>query len=277
MPRYGYRLAEHVVPAVTEAGQAGPDGPDQADLDLGDRHRRRGPEVSPDHAERVDEHAAPDAGRGPGGRLVRVGNLPHGGDPHGVLDGARSHQRDPVLLLEQPGGPGGGQHQQLGPGDRQRAGQLAEPHVVADGQARAHPGERAHDRGGPRRDQVGLAVPERVEQVQLAVGSDQLAGSVVGHRGVVHPAVRGGLEDPGDSATPVCFAVAASPEQNGPSSGSAAARRSEPNLTWVASGNTARSAPCSAASVSGGLHPSWFTSGRELTGIWHSATRIYAA
>ena len=107
-----------------------------------------------------------------------------------------------MLLLEQPGGPGGGQHEQLGPGDRQRAGQLAEPHVVADRQARAHPGERADDRGGPRRDLVGLALPERVEQVQLAVGSDQLAGSVVGHRGVVHPAVRGGLEDPGDERDP---------------------------------------------------------------------------
>ena len=52
-----------------------------------------------------------------------------------------------------------------------------------------------------------------------------------------------GSNTPATSATPVCLAAAASPEQNGPSSGSAAARRSEPNLTWVASGNTARSAP----------------------------------
>ena len=224
--------AEHVVPAVTEAGQAGPDGPDQAGIDLGDRHRRRGPEVGPDHAERVDEQAAPDSGRGPGGRLVRVGNLPHGGDPHGVLDGARSHQRDPVLLLEQPGRPGGGQHQQLGPGHRQRAGQLAEPHVVADRQARAHPGERAHDRGGPRRDHLGLPMPERVEQVQLAVGGDQLAGSVVGHRGVVHPAVRGGLEDSGDERDPGLLRRGGQPGAERPVQrlGRGAQVRAEPDL-----------------------------------------------
>ena len=86
-----------------------------------------------------------------------------------------------------------------------------------------------------------------------------------------------GSKTPATSAIPVCFAVAASPEQNGPSSGSAAARRSEPNLTWVASGNTARSAPCSAASVSASRTRPELTSGWELTGIWHSATRISAA
>ena len=71
--------------------------------------------------------------------------------------------------------------------------------------------------------------------------------------------------------------AAASPEQNGPSSGSAAARRSEPNLTWVASGNTARSAPEPAAWPRAALTRSRFTEGRELTGIWHSATRMFAA
>ena len=83
-----------------------------------------------------------------------------------------------------------------------------------------------------------------------------------------------GSNTPATSATPVCLAAAASPEQNGPSSGSAAARRSEPNLTWVASGNTARSAPLSAASARASLTRPELTSGRELTGIWHSATCI---
>jgi hypothetical protein len=45
-------------------------------------------------------------------------------------------------------------------------------------------------------------VPERVEQVQLPVGGDELAGPVVGHGGVVHPAVWRGLEDPGDERDP---------------------------------------------------------------------------
>ena len=86
-----------------------------------------------------------------------------------------------------------------------------------------------------------------------------------------------GSKTPATSATPVCFAVAASSEQNGPSSGSAAARRSEPNLTWVASGNTARSAPCSPAARSAARTRTRFDKGWELTGIWHSATRISAA
>ena len=200
--RTGGRGPEHVVAAVGQAGQGGPDRGDQAGVDLGDGHAGRGPEVGPDHAERVHQHAAPDAGRGPGGPLVRVGDLPDGGDPHGVLDGARPHQRDPVLLLVQPGRPRGGQHEQFGPAGRQRTGQLAEPHVVADLQPGPHPGQRAHDRRGTRRDLFGLAVPERVEQVQLAVGGDQLTGAVVGHRGVVDPAVRGGLEHPGYQRDP---------------------------------------------------------------------------
>ncbi len=45
-------------------------------------------------------------------------------------------------------------------------------------------------------------MPERVEQVQLPVGGDQLPGPVVGHRGVVHPAVRRGLEHPGHQRHP---------------------------------------------------------------------------
>ncbi len=86
-----------------------------------------------------------------------------------------------------------------------------------------------------------------------------------------------GSKTPATSATPVCFAAAASPAQNGPSSGSAAARRSDPNLIWVASGNTARSAPRSAASARAARTRPELTSGRELTGIWHNATRISAA
>ena len=34
----GYWPAEHIVPAVNQAGQAGPDGPDQVGIDFGDRH-----------------------------------------------------------------------------------------------------------------------------------------------------------------------------------------------------------------------------------------------
>ena len=83
-----------------------------------------------------------------------------------------------------------------------------------------------------------------------------------------------GSNTPATSATPVSLAAAASPEQNGPSSGSAAARRSDPNLTCVASGNTARSAPPPAASCNARRTRSALTEGRELTGIWHSATRI---
>ncbi len=83
-----------------------------------------------------------------------------------------------------------------------------------------------------------------------------------------------GSNTPATSATPVCLAAAARPEQNGPSSGSAAARRSDPNLTWVASGNTARSAPWSAAwPIAARTRPA-LTSGEELTGIWPNATRM---
>jgi len=70
------------------------------------------------------------------------------------------------------------------------------------------------------------------------------------------------------------LAAAARPEPNGPSSGSAAARRSDPNLTCVASGNTARSAPCSAAEVSASLTLSKLTDGEDDTGIWPNATRM---
>ena len=83
-----------------------------------------------------------------------------------------------------------------------------------------------------------------------------------------------GSNTPATSATPVSLAADASPEQNVPSSGSAAARRSEPNLTCVASGNTARSAPCSAAEASVSRTLPKFTAGFELTGIWPNATRM---
>jgi hypothetical protein len=86
-----------------------------------------------------------------------------------------------------------------------------------------------------------------------------------------------GSKTPATSATPVSLAADASPEQNGPSSGSAAARRSQPNLTCVASGNTARSAPWSAAWTRANLTRLELTSGRELTGIWPNAIRILAA
>jgi hypothetical protein len=64
--------------------------------------------------------------------------------------------------------------------------------------------------------------------------------------------------------------------QNGPSSGSAAARRSDPKRTIVASGKTASSAFPAAASVSAARTRDRFTETSELTGIWHKAIRIPA-
>ena len=179
---------------------------------------------------------------GPGRRRVGVGHLPGGGDPDGVLDRAGPHQRDPVLLLEQPRRPRRrGTTISDAPADRQRPGQLGEPHVVADLQPDAAPPRARHDhRVGPRRDQLGLALPERVEQVQLPVRRDQLARPRRTPPRCCTPGRPGaGSNTPATSATPAVAAAAASPAQNGPSSGSAAARRSRPNRTCVASGNTA--------------------------------------
>ncbi len=64
-----------------------------------------------------------------------------------------------------------------------------------------------------------------------------------------------GSNTPATAATPAVAHAAASPAQNGPSSGSAAARRSVPNRTIVASGNTASSAPSAAASSQRGPRP----------------------
>ena len=83
-----------------------------------------------------------------------------------------------------------------------------------------------------------------------------------------------GSKTPTIAATPVSAHAAATPVQNGPSSGSAAAARSDPNLAIVASGNTARSARPSAASASADFTRARLTAGSGLTGIWHKATRM---
>ena len=83
-----------------------------------------------------------------------------------------------------------------------------------------------------------------------------------------------GSNVPTTAATPVAAQAAATAEANGPSSGSATARRSDPNRAIVASGNTARSAPPAAASSRASRTRRTLTSGSELTGIWHRAIRM---
>ena len=83
-----------------------------------------------------------------------------------------------------------------------------------------------------------------------------------------------GSKTPTTAATPADAHAAASSEQNGPSSGSAAARKSLPNLTMVASGNTASDAPPLAASSSAVCTRARLTEGSGLTGSWHNAIRM---
>ena len=83
-----------------------------------------------------------------------------------------------------------------------------------------------------------------------------------------------GSKTPTTAATPADAHAAATPEQNGPSSGSAAARRSLPNLTMVASGNTASDAPPPDASSSAARTRDRLTTGSGLTGSWHNAIRM---
>ena len=83
-----------------------------------------------------------------------------------------------------------------------------------------------------------------------------------------------GSNTPATAATPADAHAAAIAVQNGPSSGSAAERRSAPNRTIVASGKTASSAPPAAASRSALRTRFRFTAGSGLTGIWPKAIRI---
>ena len=76
-----------------------------------------------------------------------------------------------------------------------------------------------------------------------------------------------GSNTPATAATPAAAQAAPSPAQNGPSSGSAAARRSDPNRAIVASGNTASSAPPAPASRSASRARDRLTTGSGLTGI----------
>ena len=86
-----------------------------------------------------------------------------------------------------------------------------------------------------------------------------------------------GSNTPATSATPLARAASARPPPNGPSSGSAMARRSLPNRACVASGNTARSAPRPAAPDRASRTLPRLTPGSGLTGNWHKATRMPAA
>ena len=69
-------------------------------------------------------------------------------------------------------------------------------------------------------------------------------------------------------------AAAARPVQNGPSRGSATARRSVPNRACVPSGNTASSAPAPRGAGQRGATRPRLTTGSGLTGSWHRATRM---
>src|ERR1700689_3167967 len=78
-------------------------------------------------------------------------------------------------------------------------------------------------------------------------------------------------------ATPLRLAAWASPVQNGPSRGCAAARRSAENLTMLPSGKMASSDPCSLALVRADSILVRLTLGWELTGSWQRATRMSEA
>ena len=152
------------------------------------------PKVHPDRAHRVDEHAAADPGRRAGGRLGGVRDLAGRRHPHGVLDRPGPDQGDPVLLLEEPGGPRGRHHDQLRAARRERPRVLGKTDVIAGEDADPEPGEVADDGFIPRCDQRGLPLAERIVKVDLAVGRGQLAGGVVRDHGVVHPPARRRLE-----------------------------------------------------------------------------------
>ena len=114
---------------------------------------------------------------------------------HTVFSIARApDQGDPVLLLEEPGGPRGRHHDQLRAARRERPRVLGETDVVAGEDADPEPGEVAEDGFIPRCDQRGLPLAERIVKVDLAVGRGQLAGGVVRDHGVVHAPARRRLE-----------------------------------------------------------------------------------
>ena len=83
-----------------------------------------------------------------------------------------------------------------------------------------------------------------------------------------------GSKTPTTAHTPADAHAAATSEQNGPSSGSAAARKSLPNRTMVASGNTASAAPPRPASSSAARTRVRLTATSGLTGSWHNAIRM---
>ena len=235
-----------------------------------------GPRSAPHHAERVDQHGPAHPGRRAGRLLVRVGHLPDGGDPHGVLDRPGAQQRDPVLFLEQPRLPGGADRDERGAAGRQGARQLGEPDVVADLQARpARPPSVVTTTASPGATRSDSRWREGVEQVQLPVGGDAGAVAVDHHGGVVDPPVGRGLEHAGHQRR----RPSPSPPRPGPSR---TARRAAPpppagrsrSGPCVASGNTARSAPLTAASRSASRTRRRLTPGSELPGSWHRAIRM---
>ncbi len=196
------RPREQIVAPVRQARQRRPDAVGVLDVDVPGRDRGGRAEVEPHHAHRVYQQAAADPGRRPGGRLGGIGYLPGGGDPDRVLDRPGAHQRDPVLLLVQPRRPRRGHHEQLRAARGQRPGQLGEADVVAGQEADPEAGQVGEHEVIARRDGVGLPVPERVEQMDLAVRGRQLAVGVEADRGVEHPTARPGLENARDHRYP---------------------------------------------------------------------------
>ena len=151
--------------------------------------------------------------------------------------------------LNRPGRPRGGHHDQLGTARRQGPGELGEPDVVAGHKPVRTP--RDPRRPAPSRGRPGRTPARPASRTGGSCGRRRPASRARrrrppcctrGHRGrartpprPVPPRGPGGL----GQAVP-----------NGPSSGSAMARRSLPNRACVASGKTARSAPRRAAPAS---------------------------
>ena len=130
------------------------------------------------------------------------GTWPGGGQPDRVLDRARPDQRHPVLFLERARCPRRWQHEQLGPARRQGPGQLGEPDVVTGHEADPEAAQGGEHDLIARRHAVGLAMTERVEQVDLPVHRHQAAVTFDSDGGVEDPAVRSGLEQRCDDGEP---------------------------------------------------------------------------
>ena len=152
------------------------------DDDIGRRSDRRDLD-----ALRVDDHRVADPERW---RMVG------GGDEHRVLDRARVHQRAPVVLLERSAHPLRGNEEHVCAGIGERSPDLGEPQVVAGHQTEPQTVELERLRLGQLAglDPVGLALPERVVQVKLAVHGDHSARIHRDNR-VAHAPTIGGLLD----------------------------------------------------------------------------------